>query len=315
MFSLRHTLNFWASESIISLPLPYSHYSCKHLSEQHDIKRIAIGIDSLATASYYPLDNRCVELDFTFASFFQAAQSSNLSTILSKPPAGATRAKALWQDGSWKSLQPNVCDQRQCGFHVQDSGTSRSCIVCDSTQVEEQFILDLCEVSNTILSKLIQDKVLEQPVDDAFAATEEESSSTSSSSFSNQFYNCCLVYWYQPQHHIGLHADDERELNLQIPIASLSWGGPRRFLLRPKEVVTQTAKSKVHEVLLGNGDLLFMGGKCQEEFKHEIPKVRKMDGQVNERISWTVRSMNTPSNNVKKKRSSNGDKRSAKRRR
>ena len=34
-----------------------------------------------------------------------------------------------------------------------------------------------------------------------------------------------------------------------------------------------------------------MGGKCQQEFKHEIPKVRKMDGLVGPRISWTIRSM------------------------
>jgi hypothetical protein len=135
--------------------------------------------------------------------------------------------------------------------------------------------------------------------------------------------------WYQPEHSIGLHSDDEPEMDLSLPILSLSWGGPRRFLLRPKgTTITTTTRNRnpissssslssstlsslslpsfgsgngssnggnggasVHEVLLQAGDLLIMGGKCQEEFKHEIPKVRKKDGLVTERISWTIRSV------------------------
>jgi alkylated DNA repair dioxygenase AlkB len=97
--------------------------------------------------------------------------------------------------------------------------------------------------------------------------------------------------WYRPEHHIGLHADDETKMDLSVPIMSLSWGGPRRFLLRPKPHLMHKEElvSPVQEVLLQDGDLLIMGGKCQEEFKHEIPKLRKKDGLVVDRISWTIR--------------------------
>ena len=75
------------------------------------------------------------------------------------------------------------------------------------------------------------------------------------------------------------------------PILSLSWGGPRRFLLRPKPKSVGSAVDKVTDILLKDGDVVIMGGKCQDEFKHEIPKVRKMDGLVGDRISWTIRRM------------------------
>lgn len=166
------------------------------------------------------------------------------------------------------------------GSTYKYSGTTRPCHVCDPQKDEEQFLLDLCTISNILYSKMIENNII------------IENTGTTK----NNPYNCCLVNWYQPHHHIGLHADDEKELNLSIPIISLSWGGPRRFLLRPKPTTKNLSgvwkkNSTFYEICLKDGDLLLMGGKCQQEFKHEIPKVRKMDGIVGPRISWTIRSM------------------------
>jgi alkylated DNA repair dioxygenase AlkB len=140
----------------------------------------------------------------------------------------------------------------------------------------------------------------------ASASASSASASASASALSSSFYNCCLVNWYQPEHSIGLHSDDESEMDSEVPILSLSWGGPRRFLLRPKPKILETnnnqANSKVHELLLQSGDLVIMGGKCQEEFKHEVPKLRKMDGLVDNRISWTIRRMKKKSDDRKRKR-------------
>ena len=98
-------------------------------------------------------------------------------------------------------------------------------------------------------------------------------------------YNGCLQNWYLPEHKIGLHADDETDLREGFPIFSLSWGGPRRFLFRSKE-----NRRDVTELLLQDGDLLVMGGTCQQTHKHEVPKVRKtMDPPAEERINWTIR--------------------------
>ena len=211
------------------------------------------------------------------------------------------------------------------GSTYKYSGTARPCQVCDSPQEqpEQQFLLDLCHVSNVLYQRLVQDGLVIDNKNNVVTTTNTTTKSTTTDvgvvdhddddgpdqNHDDGPYNCCLVNWYQPHHHIGLHADDERELNLSIPIVSLSWGGPRRFLLRPKTSLdptklsskvwrksgTTTTNNPYFEIELKDGDLLFMGGKCQQEFKHEIPKVRKTkDGLVGPRISWTIRSMLPP---------------------
>lgn len=98
-------------------------------------------------------------------------------------------------------------------------------------------------------------------------------------------YNAVLQNWYEPTHTIGLHADDERGHVPEAPIFSLSWGGTRRFVLRSK------SDGKVStELYLGSGDLLVMGGTCQQTHKHTVPGVRKTkDPPTSNRINWTVR--------------------------
>ena len=98
-------------------------------------------------------------------------------------------------------------------------------------------------------------------------------------------YNGCLQNWYEPEHTIGLHADDEKALRPEFPIFSLSWGGTRRFLLR-----SRANKKEKTEVWLADGDLLVMGGTCQRTHQHEVPKFRKtMDPPTSDRINWTIR--------------------------
>jgi len=98
-------------------------------------------------------------------------------------------------------------------------------------------------------------------------------------------YNGCLQNWYEPDHTIGLHADDEKALRPEFPIFSLSWGGTRRFLLR-----SRANKKEKTQVWLADGDLLVMGGTCQRTHQHEVPKFRKtMDPPTSDRINWTIR--------------------------
>ena len=102
-------------------------------------------------------------------------------------------------------------------------------------------------------------------------------------------YNGCLQNWYLPEDTIGLHADDEKVMRKGFPIFSLSWGGTRRFLFRPRD----KSKEKV-EIWLNDGDLLVMGGTCQETHQHEVPKRRvTMDPQTSNRINWTIRAFRT----------------------
>ncbi len=105
----------------------------------------------------------------------------------------------------------------------------------------------------------------------------------------NEPYNACLQNWYEPDDIIGLHSDDEAYLR-KLPIFSLSWGGTRRFLFRSRKK-DKDDLGKV-ELWLKDGDLLVMGGTCQNTHKHELPKLRNtMDPLTSNRINWTIRAL------------------------
>ena len=183
------------------------------------------------------------------------------------------------------------------------SGTSKKCHVCDPNIPQELFVMELCNTvadcmyRNLHLCRTNLKSTTNTTTTATATATTSSSchnttttSNSSNSSSSSTIYNGCLVNWYEPHHTIGLHADDEKELDNNFPIMSLSWGGPRRFLVRPKNT-TAHYNNKVTDILLKDGDWIVMGGKCQEEFKHEVPKLRKCDGPSSQRISWTIRKM------------------------
>jgi alkylated DNA repair dioxygenase AlkB len=82
---------------------------------------------------------------------------------------------------------------------------------------------------------------------------------------------------------MGWHSDDEPELGPLPTIASLSLGGSRRFLLRPKD---PEAREHQLEFELTNGSLLLMAGSVQHLWKHSVPKTAKA---VQPRINLTFR--------------------------
>lgn len=209
--------------------------------------------------------------------------------IFQNHPKEQHRLKLYGKDvyeNRWSQL---YVTQSSVGVFYKYSGTSKASVVCNPEIPEEQLVLDLCQVmANQLLEQMMEQGIL---VDDATHPLTKKKE--------HGWYNCCLVNWYQPQHTIGLHADDEMQMDTTIPIVSLSWGGPRRFLLRPKPTSVSISWSPCHDILLQSGDVIVMGGRCQEEFKHEIPKVRKMDGLVVDRISWTIRSMKPASHSSK----------------
>jgi alkylated DNA repair dioxygenase AlkB len=66
---------------------------------------------------------------------------------------------------------------------------------------------------------------------------------------------------------VAWHGDRiARELPYSI-VATVSLGGPRRFLIRPKG----GGQSRAFD--LGGGDLMVMGGACQGFWEHTVPKV------------------------------------------
>lgn len=74
--------------------------------------------------------------------------------------------------------------------------------------------------------------------------------------------------WYRTgADSVAWHGDRiARELPHSI-VATVSLGGPRRFLIRPKGGGESTSFE------LGRGDLVVMGGACQRLWEHTVPKV------------------------------------------
>jgi alkylated DNA repair dioxygenase AlkB len=97
-------------------------------------------------------------------------------------------------------------------------------------------------------------------------------------------FNAVLANLYRDgSDSMGWHADAEPEIGPSIEdrwVASLSFGHPRRFLLRHV-----TSKER-HELLLGEGTLLVMRGTTQSQYRHSVPKTRR---PVGPRINLTFR--------------------------
>lgn len=95
-------------------------------------------------------------------------------------------------------------------------------------------------------------------------------------------FNSALLNWYRSgADGMGFHADDEPELGHQPVIASLTLGGPRRFVLKHKQ-----ATYPAREIQLQHGDLLVMGGDTQKHWIHGVPKTKKW---CDERVNITFR--------------------------
>ena len=85
--------------------------------------------------------------------------------------------------------------------------------------------------------------------------------------------------WYRDgRDSVAWHRDRVREL-VQPHVAIVSVGAPRKFLVR------RFGGGPSRPFLLGHGDLLVMGGRCQHEWEHTVPKVARSGP----RISITLR--------------------------
>jgi alkylated DNA repair dioxygenase AlkB len=80
---------------------------------------------------------------------------------------------------------------------------------------------------------------------------------------------------------VAWHGDRNGKTQTNPFVVTISLGGRRLFQLRPKGTTTVT-----HRFHPGQGDLLVMGGACQHEWEHCVPKTRR---PVQPRMSVTIR--------------------------
>ena len=102
----------------------------------------------------------------------------------------------------------------------------------------------------------------------------------------NHKYDQILINWYRNGHHyIGKHSDDERQLEPNSEIVSVSLGVTRKFRIRNKRT-----NDIIYDINLENGYVVIMGGSMQKEFTHEIVKVCGKKGEsIGKRINITFR--------------------------
>eukprot|EP00578_Thalassiosira_sp_NH16_P018309 CAMPEP_0181094364 /NCGR_PEP_ID=MMETSP1071-20121207/9954_1 /TAXON_ID=35127 /ORGANISM="Thalassiosira sp., Strain NH16" /LENGTH=780 /DNA_ID=CAMNT_0023176689 /DNA_START=50 /DNA_END=2392 /DNA_ORIENTATION=- len=95
-------------------------------------------------------------------------------------------------------------------------------------------------------------------------------------------FNVCLLNYYQDgTQRIGWHSDRE-ELGRTTPIASISLGAPRQFLIRSK---TDGVRDRA-SLVMKHGSVVVMENVCQWKYLHSVPKEADV---ANGRINLTFR--------------------------
>jgi alkylated DNA repair dioxygenase AlkB len=79
---------------------------------------------------------------------------------------------------------------------------------------------------------------------------------------------------------VAWHGDTVRHRLDETVVVTVALGERRRFLLRPG-----TAGPPAHVLTSGEGDLVVMGGRCQHEWQHTVPKAARAGA----RMSVTMR--------------------------
>lgn len=101
-------------------------------------------------------------------------------------------------------------------------------------------------------------------------------------------YNGVLVNYYKDgSESIGRHSDDETGLG-KSGVVAISLGATRTFRIRRKLSATSRESDGlvVADIPLSDQTVVWMAGKFQQEFSHEIPVEKKVSGK---RLSLTFR--------------------------
>lgn len=100
-------------------------------------------------------------------------------------------------------------------------------------------------------------------------------------SFSGHQFNSCLLNLYHDGNEgMSWHSDDEKELDSNAPIASLSFGEKRKFSFRHKKDLSNAS------LFLDDGSLLLMQAPTQSYWQHALLKTKV---PVTPRINLTFR--------------------------
>ena len=104
-----------------------------------------------------------------------------------------------------------------------------------------------------------------------------------------KFNSCLLNLYHDGNEGMSWHSDDEKVMERNGTIASLSFGAERKFSLKHKET------KETISIVLEHGSLLVMKDETQMHWLHSLPKVKKI---IMPRINLTFRNIIYSDNTV-----------------
>ena len=94
--------------------------------------------------------------------------------------------------------------------------------------------------------------------------------------------------WYRDgRDSVAFHRDREMRYLDETVVAIVTLGGPRPFQIKPLRGPDEVTV----DVAPADGDLLVLGGRCQADWLHAVPKVHALDtpGRMSVQWRWTSR--------------------------
>jgi alkylated DNA repair dioxygenase AlkB len=93
-----------------------------------------------------------------------------------------------------------------------------------------------------------------------------------SARYAAEFHSCFCNFYRGGNDSVAWHSDRNGRTEADPYVAIVSLGGPRQFVMRPKDAELRRG-TRARTWTLHSGDLLVMGGSCQHEWEHAVPKV------------------------------------------
>ncbi len=90
-----------------------------------------------------------------------------------------------------------------------------------------------------------------------------------------------LNYYRDGRDSVAWHGDTEMRHVEDTRVAILTLGAARPFLVRPR------GGGRSCDLRPGSGDLLVMGGACQRDWEHAVPKTARAGPRISISVRWT----------------------------
>ena len=97
-----------------------------------------------------------------------------------------------------------------------------------------------------------------------------------------------LNYYRDGRDSVAWHGDRELRYLDDTRVAIVTLGAARPFLLRPQRV-EGAGRGRALDLRPGSGDLIIMGGRCQRDWEHAVPKVTRAGPRISISLRWSSR--------------------------